>query len=77
MVAVLRAADHTSVAEAPVYPWRKHFGAMDAMDVKRLRALEPESERLQKLLAERDLNVEILKEINAKNGGHQKYGAGS
>jgi UDP-N-acetylmuramate-alanine ligase len=47
MVAVLRAADRTSVAEAAkahevseatVYAWRKHFGAMDAVDVKRLRA---------------------------------------
>ena len=49
MVAVLRAADRTSVAEAAkahevseatVYAWRKHFGEMDAVDVKRLRALE-------------------------------------
>jgi len=75
MVAVLRAADRTSVAEAAkahevseatVYAWRKHFGAMDAVDVKRLRALEQENARLKKLLAERDLDVEILKEINAK-----------
>ena len=75
MVAVLRAADRTSVAEAAkahevseatVYAWRKHFGAMDAVDVKRLRALEQENGRLKKLLAERDLDVEILKEINAK-----------
>ena len=39
---------------------------MDAVDVKRLRALEQENAWLTKLLAERDLDVEILKEINAK-----------
>lgn len=41
---------------------------MEAADVKRLKALELENSRLKKLLAERDLDIEILKEINAKNG---------
>lgn len=49
MVAVLRDADSTSVAEAAkkhkvsdatIYAWRKHFGQMEAADVKRLKALE-------------------------------------
>jgi len=75
MVAVLREADKTSVAEAAkkhkvseptVYAWRKHFGQMQAADVKRLKALEVENGRLKKLLAERDLDIEVLKEINAK-----------
>ncbi len=75
MVAVLREADKTSVAEAAkkykvseptIYAWRKHFGQMEAADVKRLRALEIENGRLKKLLAERDLDIEVLKEINAK-----------
>ncbi len=39
---------------------------MEAADVKRLKALELENSRLKKLLAERDLDLEILKEINAK-----------
>lgn len=75
MVAVLRDADKTSVAEAAkkhkvseptIYAWRKHFGQMQAADVKRLKALEVENGRLKKLLAERDLDIEVLKEINAK-----------
>lgn len=75
MVAVLREADRTSVAEAAkkhqvsdatIYAWRKHFGQMEASDVKRLKALELENARLKKLLAERDLDIEVLKEINAK-----------
>ncbi len=49
-----------------IYAWRKHFGQMEAADVKRLKALELENSRLKKLLAERDLDLEILKEINAK-----------
>ena len=75
MVAVLREADKTSVADAAkkhkvseptIYAWRKHFGQMEAADVKRLKALEIENGRLKKLLAERDLDSEVLKETNAK-----------
>ena len=74
-VAVPREADKTSVAEAAkkhkvneptIYAWRKHFGQMEAADVKRLKALEIENGRLKKLLVERDLDIEVLKEINAK-----------
>ena len=75
MVTIQREADRTTVAEAAkkhkvsdatIYAWRKHFGQMEAADVKRLKALELENSRLKKLLAERDLDLEILKEINAK-----------
>lgn len=41
---------------------------MDVADVKRLKTLEVESARLKKLLAERDLDIEVLEGINAKNG---------
>ena len=60
MVTALREADRTTVAEAAkkhkvseatIYAWRKHFGQMDAADVKRLKALEQENSRLKKLLA--------------------------
>jgi putative transposase len=75
MVAVLREADSSSVAaaakrnkvsEQTIYAWRKHFGEMAPSDVKRLRALEAENARLKRLLAERDLDISVLKEINAK-----------
>ena len=35
-------------------------------DLKRLKALEQENARLKKLLAEAALDIEVLKEINAK-----------
>jgi len=34
--------------------------------VKKLRQLEQENARLKKLLAERDLEIEVMKEIAAK-----------
>lgn len=75
MVAILREADRTSVAEAArknkvseqtIYSWRKHFGELAPVDVKRLRALETENNRLKRLLAERDLDISVLKEINQR-----------
>jgi len=75
MVAILREADRTSVAEAAkknkvseqtIYSWRKHFGELAPSDIKHLKALETENARLKKLLAERDLDIEVLKEINRR-----------
>ena len=54
------------VSEQSIYTWRKRFGAFQADDVKRLRQLEAENARLKKLVAERDLEIEVMKEINAK-----------
>ena len=54
------------VSEQSIYTWRKRFGAMDANEVKRLRELEQENARLKKLLAERDLELDVMKEIAAK-----------
>ncbi len=53
------------ISEVTIYAWRKRFGALEAVDVKRLRQLELENGRLKKLVAERDLDIEILKEVAA------------
>jgi putative transposase len=36
------------------------------MDVRRLKALEIENTRLKKIVAERDLEIEVMKEVAAK-----------
>lgn len=76
MINLLREAERTSVAEVAkkhgiseqtIYNWRNHFnGLQTADDIRRLRQLEQENGRLKKLLAERDLEIEVMKEINAK-----------
>ena len=40
---------------------------MQTNEVKRLRELEKENARLKRLLAERDLDIDILKEVVQKN----------
>src|ERR1019366_5463335 len=49
-----------------IYAWRKRFGQLEPVDVKRLRQLEVENARLKKVLAERVMDIEILKEVAAK-----------
>ena len=56
------------VAEATFYRWRRIYGDMKTPDVRRLRELEQENARLKKLLAERDLELDAMKEVLAKNG---------
>lgn len=58
------------VSEATIYIWRKKHGNMGTDEVKRLMGLEAEDIRLRKLLVDRDLEIDVMKEINAKNGRH-------
>ncbi len=75
MVKILREADRSPVAqvakkhavsEQTIYAWRKRFGKLEAVDVKRLRQLEQENAKLKKLVAERDLEINVMKEVAAK-----------
>ena len=75
IVAMLREAERSSVAEVAkknkvseptIYGWRKHFNGLEPQDVKRLKSLEAENAKLEKLLAERDLEIDLMREINRK-----------
>ena len=75
MVRILREADKTPVAEVAkrhaiseqtLYTWRKRFGTMDVAEARKVKTLELENARLKKLVAERDLEIEVMKEIAAK-----------
>ena len=59
-------AKRHGVSEATIYAWRKKFGSMETDEVKRLKALEGENARLRKLLVDRELEIDVMKEINAK-----------
>jgi putative transposase len=54
------------IAEQTFYRWRKAYGGMSLNEVQRLKDLEKENARLKRLLAERDLEVDALKELLAK-----------
>ena len=46
--------------------WRSHYGGMQLTEVKRLKDLEKENARLKRLLAERCLEIDIIKDVLSK-----------
>ena len=51
------------ISEQTWYRWKKKFGQLDVPDVRRLRELEKENARLKRIVAERDLEIDAMKEV--------------
>ncbi len=60
------------IAENTLYRWRKTYGGMAVSEVQRLKELEKENARLKRLLAERMLEVDALKDLLGKK--HECHG---
>lgn len=56
-----------NISEQTLYVWRRRFEGMEVRQVVELKRLQQENARLKKLVAERDLELEVVKEIVAKN----------
>lgn len=63
---VVDVSKRQGVSEPMIYAWRKKFGDLETDEVRRLKTLEAENARLRKLLVDRDLEIEVMKEINRK-----------
>ena len=61
----VEAARKICVSEQTYYRWRKEYGGMQVEQAKRLRTLEQENTRLKRLVAEKELDIQILKEALA------------
>ena len=59
------AARKIGVSEQTYYRWRKEYGGMHVEQAKRLKTLEQENVRLKRLVAEKELDIQILKEALA------------
>ena len=60
-------ARHLEVTEATYHRWRNQFGGMKADDAKRLRELERENTRLKRIVADKELEIDALREISRGN----------
>ena len=56
------------IAETTFYRWRSAYGGMSVPEAQRLKELEKENARLKRLLAERVLEIDLLKELIEKKG---------
>ena len=64
---MIQVCKQIGITDQAYYRWRKEYGGLDVVQVKRLKELEKENARLKKLLAEKDLDIEILKEAGRAN----------
>ncbi len=58
------------VSKQTFYRWRKEFGGMRVDQARRLKVLEKENLRLKHLVADKELDIQILKEtlsLESKN----------
>lgn len=55
-----------AISEPTFYVWRRRYGSMPESEIKRLRELEKENVRLKRLLAERDVEIDVMKELLQK-----------
>ena len=58
---------HLEVSVQTYQRWRSQYKAMRPEDVVRLKALEKENARLKRLLAERELEIDMLREVSRGN----------
>ena len=54
------------ISDKTFYRYRRIYGSTDDTQKARLKQLEHENLRLRKLIVERDLEIEVMKEIAAK-----------
>ena len=59
------AARQIGVTEQTYYRWRKEYGGMKVDQAKKLKAIAKENFRLKQLVAEKELDIQILKEAMA------------
>ena len=59
------AARQIGVVEQTYYHWRKEYGGKQINQAKRLKALEKENLLLKRLVAEKELDIQILRETLA------------
>ena len=51
------------ISEATYYNWRKKYGGLMPSEMKRLKQLDEENQRLKKLVADLSLDKEMLQDV--------------
>ena len=63
---IVQLAGEHGVTEQTVYRWRRKFGGATVPDVRRLKQLEKENARLLRLLGQREVEIDGMKELLRK-----------
>lgn len=64
---VAEACKELSISVQTYYGWRKQYGAMQVDEVRELRRLRDENARLKRMVADKELENELLREAAQGN----------
>ena len=62
---VAQVLQHLGVSEQTFHRWQNQYGGMKSDEARRLKELEVENARLKRLVAEKELDISILRQANA------------
>ena len=54
------------ISRETFYRWRRKYGGLEVSEARKLKALEEESRRLKRIVAEQALNLQVLKDVLGK-----------
>lgn len=60
-------AKELEVSENTFHRWRAEYGGMKADDVKRLKELERENAQLKRIVANKEIEIDALREVSRGN----------
>lgn len=58
-----QACKKAGITEQTFYRWRKEYGGLGVDQAKRLKELEKENARLKRIVADKEIDISILKEV--------------
>jgi len=64
---VPQVAKELGISEATFHRWKARYSGLSSQEARRLKELEKENARLKKLLAEKELDIDMLKEMSRGN----------
>lgn len=64
---IAEVAKTLEISEQTFHRWRQQYGGLRADDVKRLKELERDNTRLKRIVADKELEIDMLREVARGN----------
>jgi transposase len=64
---VTEVSKHLEISEQTYHRWRNQYGGLKVNDAKQLKELKTENTRLKRIVADKELEIDALKEIAKGN----------
>ena len=54
------------ISQPTFYNWKSKYGGMTLSELYRVKELEEENARLKRIVADKQISIDVLKEVNSK-----------